>query len=187
MQHAGNRVKNALTVDTADLQAALKRNLAVHIPIASNDVIAIARLEFHGRGTTALVDFQFVFRRDIPQDVVARNRAAARSNDTFLKRLLVDHQRLLAIDVLDEISVVDVVDDTTLVGRLLADKRNMAPPTVLAAFSLDAVEVTFIGNDALVSDGKEEIVAHSVSVEAHEFVQHSWRTLNIVPLQESTE
>ena len=60
-----------------------------------------------------------------------------------------------------------MVDDTTLVGRLLADKRNMAPPTVLAAFSLDAVEVTFIGNDALVGDGKEEIVAHSVSVEAH--------------------
>ena len=36
-------------------------------------------------------------------------------------------------------------------------------------------------------DGKEEIVAHSVSVEAHEFVQHSRRTLNVVPLQESTE
>ena len=124
----GNLVEHAYAVDATDADGGLKVEDLVHVPLDVEDAVSVARLQFGGHRTGALVDLNLVLVVDIAEGVVAGDGVTAAWELVLLDILLGDEDGLLAVELLGH-------DEELLLGTLLlfllADERHVFEPARL--------------------------------------------------------
>ena len=65
VEYIGNGIEHAVVVNAFDVDADGEVESSVGVPLERDDIIAIARFEFCGRGATAFVNFERILWRDI--------------------------------------------------------------------------------------------------------------------------
>ena len=92
--------QHAYAVDTLKTDGSIEEQAFVHVPLGIKDAIAEAGLQLSSYGTGALVNLYLVLAVNEAKDVIARDRVTAVLELLLRDIIVVDEDRLFAVELL---------------------------------------------------------------------------------------